>query len=325
MINDYTRHQIYIQRLAGGIYNRVEPELKKIRDELLVRLQTSTEYESQRIRQLILDINSIIDAGVKRLSPQLIDELQQFAIYESEYATKILDNAVIVTASGVTSEQIISAFNKEKMRLYTGEVMTPEQAIAMFSSKYKGTVESMVRGGIVTGATTNEIVRDIRLVVNNRTSDQAKALVTTLTNHAGSVARSKIYSANKKLFSGEEYHATLDSRTTLICASLDGKVYDIGQAPQPPLHYRCRSIVLPVIRPELRLDIDTTRASVNGPVSDKLTYNGWLKRQPASVQDEVLGATRGKAYRSGDLTIDKFIDKTGRTYTLDELRAKDIL
>jgi hypothetical protein len=53
------------------------------------------------------------------------------------------------------------------------------------------------------------------------------------------------------------------------------------------------------------------------------TYDDWLRQQPESVQDDILGPTRGKLYRNGDFTVDRFTDPTGQEYTLDELRKRD--
>jgi len=65
-----------------------------------------------------------------------------------------------------------------------------------------------------------------------------------------------------------------------------------------------------------------TRASMDGQVSEKLTYHEWLKRQPAAVQDEVLGPTRGRLYREGKVKIDRF-SVDGRRLTLEELRRRE--
>ncbi len=38
----------------------------------------------------------------------------------------------------------------------------------------------------------------------------------------------------------------------------------------------------------------------------------------------MLGPTKAKLFRDGDLTLAKFVDaKTGRSFTLDELRKKE--
>ena len=51
---------------------------------------------------------------------------------------------------------------------------------------------------------------------------------------------------------GYVFNAQLDSRTTDICSSLDGKAFaaDDPSLPQPPLHYNCRSQLIPVFAGE---------------------------------------------------------------------------
>ena len=56
-----------------------------------------------------------------------------------------------------------------------------------------------------------------------------------------------------------------------------------------------------------------------GTVPDKLTYDEWLRDQPAAFQDDVLGPSRGKLFRQG-AKLDKFVDNSGKTLTLEQLR-----
>lgn len=122
---------------------------------------------------------------------------------------------------------------------------------------------------------------------------------------------------------------------------------------RPPAHPNCRSLMVAVLDPDgivgerpfvtdtrQRKDreVDFRRQAREqgrpikeirarwarervGRVPAETTYQEWLGRTPAKFQDEVLGTTRGKLFRQGGLTVDKFVDKTGRTFTLDELRA----
>jgi hypothetical protein len=62
---------------------------------------------------------------------------------------------------------------------------------------------------------------------------------------------------------------------------------------------------------------------MNGQVAADLTYGQWLKQQSRSVQDDVLGPTRAALFRKGGLTMDRFVDPTGRSYTLAELRRRE--
>jgi hypothetical protein len=61
---------------------------------------------------------------------------------------------------------------------------------------------------------------------------------------------------------------------------------------------------------------------MDGQVPDAETYQTWLKKKPAAFQDDVLGPTRGKLFREG-LPLDRFVDETGKEYTLAQLRSKD--
>jgi hypothetical protein len=83
----------------------------------------------------------------------------------------------------------------------------------------------------------------------------------------------------------------------------------------------CRSTALALLPGQTKLF--GTRASKDGQVDANMSYGEWLKTQPASVQDEALGPTRGKLFRDGGLTIDKFQNDKGLWLDIDQLRAKD--
>lgn len=120
---------------------------------------------------------------------------------------------------------------------------------------------------------------------------------------------------------------------------------------RPPAHPNCRSVVVAVIdetgvvgtRPSVtdtrrreRREVDFRKISKStgkpikqvrsewadrniGTVPAKTTYNQWLKRQPAEFQDEVLGSTKGKLFRSGKVDVQEFVDRRGGELTLAQL------
>lgn len=45
-----------------------------------------------------------------------------------------------------------------------------------------------------------------------------------------------------------QYSAILDGRTSVICRGLHGKVFAAGTQPTPPMHFSCRSILIPITR-----------------------------------------------------------------------------
>jgi hypothetical protein len=62
---------------------------------------------------------------------------------------------------------------------------------------------------------------------------------------------------------------------------------------------------------------------MNGQVPASLTYPQWLKQQSASVQDDVLGATRGRLFRTGHLKIDQFVNNAHEVLPLAALIKKE--
>ncbi|MBN2491370.1 MAG: hypothetical protein JXQ29_11035 [Planctomycetes bacterium] len=53
------------------------------------------------------------------------------------------------------------------------------------------------------------------------------------------------------------------------------------------------------------------------------SYPAWLKQQPAWFRDDVLGPSPAAAFRRGELNLTRFVDATGRRYTLEELARRD--
>lgn len=47
-----------------------------------------------------------------------------------------------------------------------------------------------------------------------------------------------------------QYSAILDDRTTPICAGLHGKIFKNGDEPIPPMHFNCRSLLVPITKYE---------------------------------------------------------------------------
>ena len=62
---------------------------------------------------------------------------------------------------------------------------------------------------------------------------------------------------------------------------------------------------------------------LTGRVPSKVTYQDWLGRQSAQFQDDVLGRTRGRLFRAGGLTLDRFVNRAGDELPLRELARRD--
>lgn len=221
-----------------------------------------------------------------------------------------------------------------------------------------GRLESAVNLGVIEGDTIQQMTRRFR-AAEGSTRRAAEALVRTHVNHVANQARDQLYKANDDLVKGVRWTATLDSRTSAICRARDGEVFEVDKGPRPPAHPNCRSIMTPVLKSWEELakpgalkpgrgadNIDRlfqknlrkqgftksqikkvkrgSRASMNGQVPGDLTYQDWLKRQPKEFQNDVLGPTKGKLFRGGGLSLDRFVDEpTGQGLTLKQIKRRN--
>ena len=324
LIDAVTLRQILIQRYSAGEAKRLVKNLARLSAQL--KKTIGSDYGKVRAVRLAQQVEKIANTLLNEYGDDMIAGLKEFGADEAEFARQaILATTAAEAVSSPSIRQIQASITKRPMKLISGkktQTLTIEQAAKRFSKKRSKEIAQIIRDGSTIGKTSQEIVRDINEIVNGKIRNQAASLVRTSTNHIGNIARSATYAANDDVIIGEEYTATLDSNTTITCAGFDGKIFEIGKGPLPPLHYGCRSVRVPRVNPEYDLGSGITgeRASIDGPVSGSVTYGGFLKRQNAAVQNEVLGFERAKLFRSGKLSIGKFTDDSGKVYSLKRLR-----
>lgn len=175
---------------------------------------------------------------------------------------------------------------------------------------------------------------------------QATSLVRTSAQTVSNQTLESIYRDNQDVIAGVAVLVTLDGRTTFICMSLSGGEWSIRtgdplpnsptQVPYPgppPYHWQCRTVVSPITKSWEELGTrtrgrinnestrpDSVRASMNGEVPGRQTYSEFLRGQPNSFQNSVLGKQRAEMFRSGQLELNQLTDATLRPLTLEELQ-----
>ena len=89
------------------------------------------------------------------------------------------------------------------------------------------------------------------------------------------------YERNRDVVKTVQIIETLDDRTCLICAVLDGQIRRLGSGDIPPFHPQCRGFITPVVMSleEMGLDPDEFPPSVqsvlDGEPSDRVLYPEW--------------------------------------------------
>jgi len=195
-----------------------------------------------------------------------------------------------------------------------------------------------IRKGIAAGEVEANIIQDV-LKTTKLTEAQAKTLVVTHLTQAETTVKKKVLEANSEIISGLVFTAILDSRTSAICSSYDGLFQSKDNLKvQPPLHWHCRSVLVPVLKgkrelleshyprvnQEVLAGIADDRLAGNAPIKED--FASWLKRQPMATKLAHLGSEEKVALlENGSLSMADFFSKLGQPISLSALRVKDNL
>jgi SPP1 gp7 family putative phage head morphogenesis protein len=339
-LNASLRHSIRLERYKASVVreiarmlDRTLPEVEEILARRLDRVLASGEdfgpATTKRALDLAEEIGEVRAEAIHAATALLRGEMQGLSEYEAAWQASSLQ-AIVRVELGVstpTAEQLRAAAFE---RPFEG---------AVFEDWARGILPAdldrlhrTIQMAAVEGKTVAEVTREIVGTRKDRDSGTlgktrrgAEAVARTALNHVATQAREETYRANDDLVQGVRIVATLDGRTTLRCASLDGQVFRVNEGPRPPLHFNCRTTTLPIIE---GVTLVNERPSVGrggeiGQVPSKTTYESWLREQPEEFQDEVLGPTRASLFRDGGVKLERFVDDSGETLTLDELRSRE--
>lgn len=328
----FTRHQVFVQRYARGREREAERYISRLIDGVVNQLGRDdlTNYSRARLDRLLSDLYAYMDEISTSYSGQIFLDISEFSEYESEFTLNVLEREVNFDFALPAPTQIQAAIYTDVMQLEPTKGYTIRDALAEFSTRKQNQIVQQIRDGVVLGQTIDQVASSITSLapVQKR---QAATLARTITNRVSIKARETTMRANADVVDSYKWVATLDSRTSLICAGRDGQIYkDIDKNPKPPAHFNCRSTITYVVKPQFDLgaDIEGERPAIgpNGEVtqvSAETNYQKWLRRQPKAFQDEVLGAGKADLFRKGRVSLDRFVDENGRELTLAELRVLD--
>ena len=123
LVDASTRHQIMLQRLSGGSFNKLKPILEKLQKDIRARLSNNpTDFQMHRLTALSADIQALFDAANAEVSKQLNLDLEEFIPYETDFQYRMLGNAVTTELTLPAIEQVVAAVTTSKAELISGGV-----------------------------------------------------------------------------------------------------------------------------------------------------------------------------------------------------------
>jgi SPP1 gp7 family putative phage head morphogenesis protein len=158
--------------------------------------------------------------------------------------------------------------------------------VKAFANSAQGQIENIVKQAWANGLTIDELVAVLvgtpGAVLGgiqqgsasqvDRIKNQGRAVIDTVVQFVASGVAAAVASA---FFLRYAWNSVLDSATTDICRSRDGKIYEFATGPRPPAHMRCRSHITPL--------------TPTGAAYAAASLGSWLAQQPEPVQKDFNG------------------------------------
>ena len=263
----------------------------------VVNAKTMADFRRKLIEaNLQNSLPSKYSGRVTRL--QLLDAQLWYAAHKAG-----LDQTDIVTASSAKTYE--EAYYKTAYNIATGTGLMPafttldtDAINAVLSEKFSGKsyseriwtnsdllakqLSTKLASAIATGQSIGKTAKDFRTRFGV-SRYYAERLIRTETNHFYNQAASDSYKAMG--IDKYKFIATLDSRTSEICAHMDGKIIEVDKGAVgvniPPLHPNCRSTIAPYLGKDLNALVNAR--AYHDPDTDKteycdnMTYDEWRK------------------------------------------------
>lgn len=366
---EFFRNAIDLNRYSNGVARRVIKAYNDVILDATDRLAT-LDPETQtaaRLRAILAQLKESLSTWSGESTVLMAQELQGLAVLQSDFMSQQLQDllpagsptvvrtvevspqfaqAVVTTdptqlgivslsdqLPGATRTAVtrITVADGATLTLPNGEVV--RKAFESIGTKQAEMFSQAVRNGLLTGESTDSIVRRLRGRLNREQlgttqqiiqqgglltampDNQIRAIVRSSITQVSDAAMQQVAAANPDATKKYRYTAILDTRTSPICRSLDGKVYNWGEGPQPPLHFNCRSMRVPIVKGFAARDAELRQ-----------TYGEWLMDNPAK-KEQVFGSKTpyfnylAKRYGPND-ALRRFVREDGSELTLEQLERR---
>lgn len=294
-VSKWIEHCIKRELYGNGTKERVIELLENIYDRILKELEKSsfisTKTEYRKILSHIDEMLSEYSGDYRDILSEQIIEISKFESKWVQDFMKELGKDFIIPASLLTSLKFSPVATSSNY----------EQLVESSVSRIKTNVDNVLRTAYLTkenlSESTSRLSSKLSKEIKNVNSD-----VEVFNTTAFSMTDYLMFRTNKEQV---RYSAILDSSTCIACGDMDGKIFEIKNAPILPIHYNCRCYLQPI-------ELDNEGIE---------NYKDWFEQQDEQTKRDILGKTRYELYKDKNIEISTF-SNNGEILNLDDLSEK---
>lgn len=338
-------HNVDLMRADAGTRRKVIKMLigleRDIKTQMHVSDFTSPKAEifrKQRLAKLMKQVSETSSTAYRDIKELMSNELVDLAKMESNWSANLVSGVVKADLGGTAlpMKHLRNIANNELImgaRPFDWWTDQPKQLSKAFNRE--------MQMGMLEGETIAKMTQRVKNIVIPARKRHAETLVRTSFQAVAQKTRYDTFKEMDDVLKGFTWLSTLDTRISAQCIARSGKRYTLDLKPighsvpalgGPPIHFNCRSTLVPITKSWKELGAKTKtkfdsspamQSSMGGYVPADLDYGGWLKTQSKAVQQAALGKGKWKLWNDGAITsLSQLVDQTGRPLTLAALKDK---
>lgn len=309
LANNLIQRQFDVIRVEIGLQNDMLELLEHLQQDIktqlagvdLVRLNKSQLNALIKVVEIAVD--GCYDAYVDK-TKQLVSDL---ATDEASYLPSVLDDAT-------EDDDVVESLSDGQINRQTANVLLGGLTISEAYAAQKSAIFNAIKQQIRTGAIDGTLP-DLAGVFK-KARNWIKSTVPTVTSAIRNQVTYAFGKMNKKV-KAWRHVSVMDGHTSAMCVERNGLLWDKDKHPinhklafkVPPLHTRCRSILVMVT--DLLAEYDGVSAQ------------SWVESRTLSQLQEQFGKEIGRMLKSGQINIDDLVKNSGlQPMTLTELKQK---
>ncbi|WP_339246872.1 minor capsid protein [Paenibacillus sp. FSL R10-2796] len=273
--------------IARGKENAIDQRWMKELENASIRVRV-TRLESIQLQMK----QHVEELSVKRLSgtTELLGNVYKDGYYRSIFE---LEKGIGIGAS-------FAKIDKRQLEAILSAPWAPDgssfsQRIWTDRVRLTGTLRNIFSQGLISGDTSKQMIEQLmkRFDVSRKNAERL-----ILTESAYFAGQSRIAGYKELGVEQYRYTATLDSRTSITCRDLDGKVFDIEDAQvnvnYPPMHAYCRSTTIPHYEDNIKERVARDEDGKTYKVPEDINYNDWAEKYAPEATETVTVETPTK-------------------------------
>lgn len=287
----------YGNYFSSQIFSFIDDAKKDIDNILEIAKRCLTKKE---LRFLKSEIEKKLIALEEEISSYVLSEIEEILKNEDEWLELNVENPLNISLSK-------SDISKKKIPLIP---IATAGVIGVFGTTIKKRLEDIYSSFITISYITGSTFEDLKDDFESRFNAFDRGLSADVESVGSSISSQYdrvVYTRNDTKIKKYIWLSILDSRTCLVCSSLDHTIYkSIEDVPIYPKHDRCRCQVIPITEEMIEFIPES--------------YEQWFEKQNTEEKKHILGKTRFQLYEQG-MKIKQFVNN-GRITPLVDLKNK---